>query len=440
MNILKSYEKDLKSYDELKNEIEKIENKDDVNIIDKLATIYYYINIYDKYYNIEATILKKENTKTKKIIDLYSMFELKQTNIIINLLTKIDINDIDKHYKIYIEDAIKNSNKTNEYEILYQKSEEIFNSVFKNEMNLNDKIGYLKKYVELKEQMAHILGYSSFLDYKINELGISKDIFIYLINLDIEKIKIKDDVVKKYYSLNETFKIIQNISDKYLNKNIIEKLCNNIILNSKSFVLNSYKKEPAIFINFNNDLESVDRLFHEISHAYHYIIASDNNLIDYSPNQFISEMFSMFNEIILLNEIDDVEKTNVFNSLFNNFFIDAINSLKLEYFVHQNYNVINIDLLKDFDIDFEKHINFIFNDYYDINYAIGFIIAILLANKFINKEIDIKLLEKMLKENERVEISKILNIVGIEINNMELYDNFFNTLNCFDRSKKENKM
>ena len=35
MNILKSYEKDLK------NEIEKIENKDDVNIIDKLATMLY---------------------------------------------------------------------------------------------------------------------------------------------------------------------------------------------------------------------------------------------------------------------------------------------------------------------------------------------------------------------------------------------------------------
>ena len=426
MNLLESYKQDLKKYNDLKEDIKsiKIDNLNIYNTINQLTKLFYHINIYDKYYNIKSIIEKKENNKTKEITELYSLFELTQNNIINQITTKININDIDESYKLYIKNVVKNK-KNNEYEKLYNESEKIFNIVNKGNIPIIKKIEYLKKYVNLKEQMAKILGYSTFLDYKLNEFNIDKNLFIKLISLNIDKKPINKNIVKEKYSLKQAFDIIDDISSSYLDNNIIKKLFNNIFINDKSFVLTSYKKEPAIFLKYTNDLESVDRLFHEIMHAYYYTLASDNKLIDYNTNQFVSEMFSMFNELILLNKINSEEKTNILNSIYNNFFKDAIDSLKLEYYVHQNYNNININLLKQFDNNFEKHIDYIFNDYYDINYALGFVIAFILANKVLNNILNKNQLNQLLKANGYNELFNLLKVVDIDINDINNLNTFF---------------
>ena len=117
MNLLESYKQDLKKYNDLKEDIKsiKIDNLNIYNTINQLTKLFYHINIYDK---------------SKEITELYSLFELTQNNIINQITTKININDIDESYKLYIKNVVKNK-KNNEYEKLYNESEKIFNIVNK---------------------------------------------------------------------------------------------------------------------------------------------------------------------------------------------------------------------------------------------------------------------------------------------------------------------
>ena len=79
MTIVDDYAKDLKSKDELEVmldvDIRNIKSVTDVyEKIDKLQEIYYYINVYDKYYNIFSSLNRQENKQTDNIIALYGKY------------------------------------------------------------------------------------------------------------------------------------------------------------------------------------------------------------------------------------------------------------------------------------------------------------------------------------------------------------------------------
>lgn len=302
-------------------------------------------------------------------------------------------------------------------------SEKIYNINKSSELDLNKKFELVKQYVSLKEQMAPTLGYNNYLEYRLNDLGLCKSIFDELINLDLEKLPI-DEISNISISIDKALLLIKRIANKYLDDSVLTKLGADIYRGDGSFVLKSYQKRPFISINYNDNLESMDRLFHELSHAYHYEIADTNKLIDYDPSQFISEMFAMINEIVLQNSLTATNTDEIKARTYNSLFIDAIKSLKLEYFMHNNWKTITLEQVANFDYLYDKHFNYIFNDYSDINYAYGYVIAILLANKILLNEVDANMINKMLGENGNKSVSDMFINVGIELNNINNINNF----------------
>lgn len=428
--MLNDYARDLKSKDALEAMLEfditNIKMITDVyKKIDKLQEIYYYINVYDKYYNIFSSINGQENTQIDNIITLYGKYRTLYDNFIKVVFNKFQITDFyNKRYQPFInkmfEECKHLPRDSRQYFKLYNESEKIY---FQNRNNENltiaNKLILIRKYVEIKEKMATLKGYNSFLEEKLEEIGLKKSVFLDLINNYSFKEFQTSVVSKKSYSMNKAQDIIKGVATKYLNSNILTSLFKNINLSDRSYVLASYKKPPAIFVNFNSDLEGVECLFHELGHAYHYKIASNNKLINYEPNQFISEMFAMINQLILLNYINDKESINLFRRDYNNFFIDAVKTLKLEYFIYNNYQTFTVEDLQNIDFDYKKHLDFIFNDYYDLNYAFGFICAFTLCKDIENDTLSKEQINKLLSTDGNIKANNILSIVNINLNNLD---------------------
>lgn len=422
-DLIKTYKDDLLDYSTLMG-LMNIDFKSlKVNdIINKIVECQRLINVYDKYYNIYAIVNKCQNQEVEHIINLYSTYDLMISKFITFFNTNYKMEDIDDSNKLFMKKIIKEV-KNDLYDQLYHDSEKIYNINKSRELELNKKFELVKQYVSLKEQMATTLGYNNYLDYRLNDLGLSKSVFDELINLQLDKLPI-DENSKISISIDKALLLIKRIANKYLDDSVLTKLDADIYRGEGSFVLKSYRKRPFISINYDDNLESMDRLFHELSHAYHYEIADKNRLIDYDPSQFISEMFAMTNEIVLQNSLTDYNMDEIKTRTYNSLFIDAIKSLKLEYFMHNNWKTITLEQVADFDYFYEKHLNYIFNDYYDINYAYGYVIAMLLANKILLNEVDVNMIHKMLGENGNKTASDMLINVGIELNNINNINEF----------------
>ena len=430
MIIIDEYAKKLKSKEELETmltfDVTNINKVNDVyEKIDKLLEIYYYINVYDKYYNIKASISGQLNEQTNNIIALYGQYNSLYNTFIKNVFDKFSITDFDnKKYQTFINkmfEEIKHLPRDNQHYLeLYNESEKLYHQNRNNkDLTINDKLNLVRRYAELKEEMTKLKGYNSFLEEKLEQIGLYESVFLNLINYSIETLK-ECTLPKKSYSIEAAKEIIKAAGREYLDLNIITELFESVNLSDSSYVLSSYKKEPAIFVSFNNDLEGLECLFHELGHAYHYKLASNNSLISYNPNQFISEMFAMTNQLILLNYLNDEESINLFRKDYNNFFIDAVKTLKLEYFIHNNYQTFTAEDLQNIDVNYEMHLDFIFNDYYDLNYAFGFICALILCKDINNGNLGKEQISKLLSINGNLKANDMLSIVDVDLNNIDI--------------------
>lgn len=436
MDTLKEYEKDLKSISEIE-EMLKFDLADNITIsqvylfINKLNLIYYYINVYDKYYSALSTINKEKNHQIKNIIRLYDNYDILYSNFIEKVCNTFCIKEFKNQKSLPF--IIKMFNEAEHlptdkklYSKLYKCSEHIYNEINNNIFTKEEKIELIKKYVEMKEKMATLKKYDSFLEQKLSEIGIKKETFINLINCDFEKVKTNQ---QEHVNKNNFKDLFAKCSIDYLDNDIVTKLSDKIIKNVKSYVLSSYKKTPIIFMNYTNDLRDISKLFHEIAHAYHYVVASNNELINYNPNQFISEMFAMTNQIIILDYINTEESGNLKREDYNNFLIDAIYTLKFEYYIHSNYKNLNLDDLNKYYSNFEKYINYVFNDYYDLNYSFGFICATILADKIKRKEVEKTEIDNMLKSNIDLNANQILKKINIDLDNLDFISIIENIIN-----------
>ena len=428
MNILKIYENDLKTSEEieimLEIDLDNIVKIDDVYIIvDKFNLLYFYINIYDKYYSALSNINHTENCQIKNIIKLYAKYDILYCNFVKKVCSKFKIEDFtDSKYSYFINRTYNDlrylpSNPTL-YSQLYKSSEAVYNKIHNSCLSLEEKIELVKKYVDMKERMSKLKGYKSFLEQRLFEIGIEKETFMNLINCNLKELDAIEQE-KIYYDFDSLMDMFIHASSCYMDKDIISKLFNNVFTNDKSYVLSSYKKPPFIFMNYENNLSDANKLFHEFGHAYHYVLASNNELINYNPNQFISEIFAMTNQIILLDYIGNEESRNLKKIDYNNFLVDAIYTLKFEYYIHENYKNLNIHDLSKYDSNYDKYLNCIFNDYYDLNYSFGYICAIILANKIKQSDVSKEKINELLMSNGNLSATEMLKTINIDLDNID---------------------
>ncbi len=217
----------------------------------------------------------------------------------------------------------------------------------------------------------------------------------------------KDLVLKAVEPLGEVYQkdILQAFTKGWIDS------CNNDGKRGGAYCTTCYDVHPYVLLSFENDMQSISTLAHELGHAMHYYYACQNQSYqDYGYSIFVAEVASQTNEILLdrylldhatsksekLRIIDNLllgMKASIFRQtmfaefeLFIHEYTEKGNVLTYENMIDKYYelnklyfgsNVVCDDLIK---YEWERIPHFYLN-FYVYQYATSFTAAISLANK-----------------------------------------------------------
>ena len=221
---------------------------------------------------------------------------------------------------------------------------------------------------------------------------------------------------------------------------------------SGAYATCSYKAHPYVLLNYENKLNDVFTLTHELGHAMHYYYAMNNqNYNNYNYSIFVAEVASQVNEILLSKYMLD----NTSNKKDKMLLIDAsINRFKgavvrqtmfseFEKLIH-DYDFENIILTKDVlneeylklnnkyfgndvivneEIKYEwSRIPHFYYNFYVYQYATGYIASLYIADKIYKKEKGaLENYMKFLKLGSTLDPVKSLKVAGVDMLSDEVY-------------------
>ena len=236
---------------------------------------------------------------------------------------------------------------------------------------------------------------------------------------------------------------------------------------SGAFEWCTYGIEPYVSLNYENDIDSVSTLAHEMGHAMHSYYSNKNqDYINADYPIFLAEIASTVNEVLLSNYL--IDNTNDINEKIY-YIVEFLDKFKgtvyrqmmfaeFEDTIHKKYEngeVITKDLLcktyydlnrkqfigaviVDKDIQYEwSKIPHFYTSFYVYKYATGFISALLIADKLIHdKDFKDKYIE-FLSSGCSDYPQELLNKLGIDLNNEKTLNDAFLLFN--DKVKLLNK-
>ena len=218
-----------------------------------------------------------------------------------NTITSLYKTQVDKEYemaKIYnfnsaLEQSLFNDN------IGINVYDNLINTVNKNLSELYKYYEFRKEYLKLDEQHLYDV-YVNLLDTKSKEYSFDEA---------------KELVIKALSVLGEDYiEIIKKAFDeKWID------VYNNVGKRGGAYSGGSYETFPYILLNFENDLDDVSTLAHELGHSVHSYYSRKNNSYDYADYKiFVAEIASTVNELllnkyILNNSKDNDEKLLILN-------------------------------------------------------------------------------------------------------------------------------
>lgn len=321
-------------------------------------------------------------------------------------------------------------------------------SFYKNHINTISQlyIGSVKKDCKISE----IRKYNSTLEAGLYGDNISTNLYNTLIkvtdnnlNLIKEYYDIKSKVLKRKLHMYDTYYNIASCDEKnisyeegvelsnkaleVLGSDYIDKfnyLINNNCVDvypkdnkrSGAYEWGCYECNPYVSLNYENNVDSVSTLIHEMGHAMHTYYSNKNQEYIYANYPiFLAEIASTVNEILLseymfnnTNSIDDkiyylVEfldkfKATVYRQVMFAEFESIIhdkcdkNEPLTKEILCDTYYKLNVkhfspSVIVDDDIKYEwARIPHFYNSFYVYKYATGFISALVIAEKLINKE------------------------------------------------------
>ena len=205
-----------------------------------------------------------------------------------------------------------------------------------------------------------------------------------------------------------------------------------------------YDNHPYILLNYNNSLDSVSTLSHELGHAcYEYISSKNQNYLNAKPSIFTHEVASTTNEALLYemlikNSTDDEQKayyiTQYLDLIKSTLFIQTMYA-EFEQQIHsraekgENLNVLVLndiwgELLqkyygKDFTVDQLSKVGWsriphFYNSFYVYKYATGCSAAIAFSQDILSNGADNYL--QFLKKGGSNYPLELLNQSGINLN------------------------
>lgn len=183
----------------------------------------------------------------------------------------------------------------------------------------------------------------------------------------------------------------------------------------------SFKSHPLVLGNYNDDLDSVSAICHELGHAMHSYYSNKNNKEHNAEYTIlVAEVASLTNEILLSNYIvnnstDKNEKLsaieNILNVFSNNFFGTLSEGSVFEKIVHEKVDNNEVLSETDFNNIYEKisdkfygdivekdelikynwaRIPHFYSSFYYYKYSIGVSCACYIANKILNGDEEYK--------------------------------------------------
>ncbi len=311
---------------------------------------------------------------------------------------------------------------------------------------VDDNIKYLKKYYKLKSKALNL-----------NKLHMY-DTYVNIANVPNIKINYEEgkkivleslNPLGKDYIKNITYLLSNRCVDVYPKKN----------KKSGAYQISTYRIDPYVSLNYDNNIDSVSTLAHEMGHAMHsYYSDLNNDYIYVKYPIFLAEIASTVNENLLLEYLSKNAKTKEEKKYYLVEYLDRFKSTvyrqtmfeQFEYIIHdkcEKNESITKDVLCDTYYELVKkqfsgavvidenikyewsRIPHFYTSFYVYKYATGFICAEIIANKLLNeKDFNEKYIE-FLKSGGKDYPLEILNNIGIDLTDEKVLNSAFNTFN-----------
>jgi len=249
---------------------------------------------------------------------------------------------------------------------------------------------------------------------KKNLLGLDK-LYIYDTYADIgisnskkyDYEKAKDLILTAIKPLGEEY---SSLIEKAFSEGWIDS-CNNKGKRKGGYCTTCYEVHPYILVNYENTLDDVSTLIHELGHALHYYYACKyQSFLDYGYSIFVAEVASQVNEILLSrylleHSVSKAEKIKIIDDLLQKYKSTIYRQTmfaEFELFIHEytenggiltsqnmcdKYYELNklyfgdnveVDELVKYEWERIKHF---YMNFYVFQYATGFIAALKIANE-----------------------------------------------------------
>lgn len=319
-------------------------------------------------------------------------------------------------------------------------SEEIYKKLIK---NVRAQLPLLFEYFELKRNALGLKDFYNYDTYASLNYA-SKKKYTYDEAIEIIKQAVRP-LGEEYVSLIQRAKDERWI-DVYPNKN----------KRSGAFENAIYGYNPVVMTNFNNELEDVFTLAHELGHAMHsYFSNRTQNREKSQYTIFVAEVASITNEMLLLNYLlkvakTDTEKLELYNKLFDNVkstifrqtmfaeFEEKVHNLhenggalskdklcEIYYNLNKDYFGKKVKLLDEVKYEWARIPHF-FSAFYVYKYAIGMICALNFSSRILSgdKGVVEKYLE-FLSAGCSKKPNEILSAAGCDLEKEETYSKAF---------------
>lgn len=393
--------------------------------------------------NYSTFLESNDRTLRKNAFDsLYEGYKSMNETLAISLSSNVKNNNILS--------KLRGFNSSLEKSLYYENSNEIIYNTLLNSINNN--LNAIYGEVKSRKKMLKISDYSMY------------DLYAPLIKKEHKDYKYEEakDLVKN--SLNILGKEYNNELNKMFDNNLID-VYPNSNKRSGAYCTCSYKSNPFVLLNYENKLNDVYTLTHELGHAIHYYFAKEYNTYhNYHYKIFVAEVASLVNEFLLSDylaknsenkkdlirildsNVKRFKSTVLRQTMFSEFEktihemdqsnIILTNELLNEEYYKLNQKYFGEGIIIDDYIKYEwSRIPHFYYDFYVYKYATGYIAAYAIANNILlKKENALEAYIEFLKVGNKLDPVESLKVAGVDIQDEEIYNNAFKK---FEKDYKE---
>ncbi len=221
------------------------------------------------------------------------------------------------------------------------------------------------------------------------------------------------------------------------------------------FCIYVYKDESRILVNYDNSIKSLLTLAHELGHAYHNYVMSENSPIYRHSPMILAEMASILAETIVRNKTientkDKHLKAHIFDGYLFTISVVVIDILSRFIFEDKLINIrkeriltpselckIMIDSQKEVYLDsiasyhpymWANKPHYYSSNYYNYPYLVGLLIGLALYNLYKNKKITAKDYRDLLRNSAKDKPYKVLKSVGLDMKEKDFWQESFNLI------------